>query len=67
MALSDCSVFMMPVMSIMRVKQNPSAAIAMMFRIQCRFNSVLLRTGRDSIDILEIRRMTLENQTVNRI
>ena len=29
----------------------------MMFAMPCRFNSVLLRTGRNSIDIFEIRRM----------
>jgi hypothetical protein len=46
---------------------EPLAAVAMIFVKPGRFNSVLLRTGRNSIDILEIRRMKLENHPASRI
>jgi hypothetical protein len=39
---------------------EPLAALAMMFAMGQRFNSVLLLTGRNRIDILEIRRMKFE-------
>ena len=42
---------------------EPLAVVAMMFAMPCRFNSVLLRTGRNSIDIFQIRRMQAAHAT----